>query len=252
MKLLLSRLCFVALLCSSGLFAQNGVFFKYKLSSSEGASGSVAIYYADGNSRSETAMSIPQMPGGGFSRTTLIQKDKPTTMITLDDKAKTWSEREIKERTDNPGADSITVKILGNEKMGGYNCIHSQVMQNKRVSEYWTTKEIPGFEKYEGVHKGSRYMGRANTEAALKKAGAEGFLVKTFSKDQRGVETSLELEKFEKQDVPADKFTVPSAYTKTEPPAGMGQGVDYSKLKDMTPEERQKFIEKMKKDNGGQ
>jgi len=233
--------------------AQTGVYFHYKLSSSEGATGTVSIYFSDGNSRSETSMNIPQMSNGGFSRTSIVQKAIPDTMITLDDKAKTWSKREIRKKTDNnPDADNITVKIIGTEKLGGYTCIHSQVTQNNKVSEFWTTKDIPDYEKYAAAHQGSRYMGRGNTDAALKKAGADGFLVKTFSKDQRGVETSLELEKFEKQDVPKDKFTIPAGYTKTEAaPAGAGQGVDYSKLKDMTPEERQKFIEKMKKDNGG-
>jgi hypothetical protein len=253
MKHFLLRQFILLSACVSTAAAQNGAMFRYKISSSAGATGSVTGWYSDGSSRTEIAMMMPNMPQGGFNKTTIQQKDKPGILISVDDKAKTYSERVMQERTNTDTTRNATVKIIGNEKMGGYNCIHSQVTENNRVSEFWTTKDIPDYEKYASAHKGGRYMGRGNAEAALKKAGADGFLVKTFSKDAGGVETSVELEKFEKQDVSADKFTIPAGYTKTEAPAGMpaGQGIDYSKLKDMTPEERQKFIEKMKKENGG-
>jgi hypothetical protein len=234
------------LLAGTSVHAQisSGVAFEYSISSSEGATGEFKGYFSEIGFRSEMTMHIAQMPGGGFSRTSLMLKDKPGISIMLDDKAKTYSENEIKPRpAGNP--DSCLVKILGNEKIGKYNCVHSQVTENHKVSEFWTTKDIPDYEKYAAVHKGGRYMGRGNTEAALKKAGADGFLVKTFSKEGRGGETSMELTKFEKQNLSADLFTIPAAYTKTAP------SPDYSKMKDMTPEERQKFMENMKKQNGG-
>jgi hypothetical protein len=233
--------------------AQNGVVFEYDISSSTGATGNVKGYFSDAGFRSETTMNIPQMPNGGFSHTSLHLKEKPDVMITLDDKAKTYSEREIKDRPQDGNTDSITVKIIGQEKMGRYACTHSQVKDHGRVSEFWTTRDIPEYEKYQAAHKGSRYMGKGNTEAALKKAGADGFLVKTFSKDGRMGETSVELAKFEKKDIPASLFTVPADYTKTVPPAygNPGQGFDPNKIKDMSPEERQKFIDAMKKQNGG-
>jgi hypothetical protein len=218
MKHFFLRPTLIALLACSALSAQTGALIKYKLSSSMGTTGSIVIYYSDGNTRTETAMVIPQMPNGGFNRVGIIQKSKPTTVITLDDKAKTYSERDFKEKAEATDT-GVTVKILGNEKIGTYNCVHSQVTQNGHVSEFWTTKDIPEYEKYASAHKGSRYMGRGNTSEAMKKAGAEGFLVKTFSKDARSGETSLELESFQKQDVPADKFVVPADYTKTEPKA---------------------------------
>jgi hypothetical protein len=232
------------LLAGSVVRAQSGVAFEYTLGSSEGVTGEFKGYYSESGFRSEMAMHMPKMPGGGFSRTTLMLKDKPGISIMLDDKAKTYSETEIKPRPEG-NADSCVVKILGNEKIGKYNCIHSQVTENHKVSEFWTTKDIPEYEKYAAVHKGGRYMGKGNTEAALKKAGADGFLVKTFSKEARGGEMSMELTKFEKQNLSPDLFAIPAGYTKA------AAAPDYSKMKDMTPEERQKFIENMKKQNGG-
>ncbi len=253
-QLFLLPLLGVLLICNPAL-AQNGVIFQYKINSSEGGTGTVKGYYADGSFRSEVAITMPQMPNGGINMVSFVQKDKPTTSIQLNDKNKTYTEREIKERPDTSKGAEATVKILGNEKIGKYNCIHSQVTQNNHVSEFWMTREIPEYEKYSSVHRGSRYMGRGNTMAALKNANADGFLVKTFSKDMRGVETSVELESFESGTVSADKFVIPDGYTKAAAPekgAGAGPGgVDYNKLKDMTPEERQKFIDNLKKQQGG-
>ncbi|MFI5148783.1 MAG: DUF4412 domain-containing protein [Bacteroidia bacterium] len=246
------------LFLTSLVSAQTGVIFKYKISSSSGATGSVTGYYADGNFRSDFNMDIPQMPNGGISTSNLVLKDKPKTIFTLNDKNKTYTEMEIKDKSDTAKGNEATVKVLGNEKIGKYNCIHSQVTQNNHVSEYWTTREIADYEKYSNAHRGNRMMGKGNTSAALKSANADGFIVKTFSKDMRGNENSLELESFENGAVSADKFKIPDGYTKQETPApgtapGMapGQGFDYNKLKDMTPEERQKFIEAMKKQAGG-
>jgi hypothetical protein len=241
------------LVFSSSFSAQTGVMIQYKLSSSEGSTGSIVVYFSDGSTRSETSISSQQIPGGGFNQITVTLKEHPDSLIGLDMTAKTYWKRELKGRTQSTDTASGTVKILGNEKIGAYNCIHSQLTQNNRTSEFWTTKDIPDYEKYAASHRGSRYMGRGNPDVALKKAGADGFLVKTFSKDPRGVETSLELEKFEKQTISADKFTIPAGFMRAAPPVmgGAGKGFDYSKLKDMSPEERQKFIEKMKKENGG-
>jgi hypothetical protein len=252
-NLFLVLVCCGLLIATNRVSAQTGITFDYAISTSDGNTGSVKGYYLEGNFRSEMSMSLPQMPNGGFSRVSIYQKDKPGMVTLLDDKMKTYSERETHEKPTTPGDDSTTVKIIGQEKMAGYMCIHSVVTEHGHVSEFWTTKDIPEYEKYVAMHKGSRYMGRGNTEAALKKAGADGFLVKTFSKDGRGIETSVELKKFEKTNLDADKFKVPEGYAKTDAPAGGGNGnrIDYSKLKDMTPEERQKFIDNMKKQNGG-
>ncbi|HXC06949.1 MAG TPA: DUF4412 domain-containing protein [Bacteroidia bacterium] len=243
------------LLMAHTAVAQTGVIFKYKISSSAGATGSLTGYYSDGNFRSEMNMEIPQMPGGGMSTANIIQKDKPKLMLQLNDKNKTYTEVEIKDRPDTAKGAETTVKVIGNEKIGKYNCIHSQVTQNNKVSEYWTTRDIPEYEKYANAHRGNRFMGRGNTSAALKNANADGFLVKTFGKDMRGNETSVELESFENGPVSADKFVIPDGYTKTagtEPGApGMAPGMDYNKLKDMSPEERKKFIDDLKKQHGG-
>jgi hypothetical protein len=239
----------LAMLSFTASHSQNGVLFEYNISSSTGATGNVKGYFSNAGFRSEFTMNIPQMPTGGFTHTSLHLKEKPELIITLDDKAKTYSEKEIKDRPQDSNTDSITVKIIGQEKMGHYTCTHSQVNDHGRASEFWTTRDIPEYEKYEAAHKGSRYMGRGNTEAALKKAGADGFLVKTFSKDGRMGETSLELTKFEKKDIPATLFIVPADYTKTTaaPYGGSRQDIDPNKIKDMSPEDRQKFIDAMKK-----
>jgi hypothetical protein len=185
------------------------------------------------------------MPSGGIKTISIIQADKPNTVISLDERTKTYSETEVKEQA-APTDNNCTVKIIGKEKAGNYNCTHVMVTENGHQTEYWMTTEISDFSKYGSSRKTNKYMGSGNAYAAMTKSGVTGFPVKTLSKDPKAGEIVIELVKLEKQDVPSSQFNIPSGYTK-KTAAPQAPVIDVQKLQSMTPEERQKYAEELKK-----
>ena len=249
-RILLSiSVCLTALI---GL-AQNGAHIEYKLTSDVGATGNITVYYMDGNSRTEMLMNVPQLPGGAINMTTITQKDKANTHYQLNDKNKTY-----KEIVSNPSDKAkeenqeCVVTVLGHEKIGTYNCTHVNVKQGKTTHEMWTTTEVPDYQNYASIKSG-KYMGNEKLRKALADKGAQGFAAKIIYKEEGGREgtMTMELMKFEKTAVQADKFQIPSDYTKSES-SGSATGVvpNAQDIMNMTPEERAKMIEQMKKQYG--
>ncbi|MFL5765449.1 MAG: DUF4412 domain-containing protein [Bacteroidia bacterium] len=250
-NLFLSSLLIIAATAAS---AQTGAQVDFKISSSMGASGTIRGYYSGGNSRVEMTMNIPQMPGGGFNRTSIVKSEEPLKSYQLDDKSKTYTVVTAPAPS-KESADEYTVKVIGKDKVAGYGCIHVQVTKKGEVSEYWTTKEIAEYEQYAG--KGdNKYMGSSSMYEALKKQNADGFIIKSYMKDPRGGDFTMELVKIEKKELAKALFTIPADYKLNQnaaiAPGNPAQNIDIQKIQNMTPEERAKYIEEMKKQYGTQ
>jgi hypothetical protein len=254
-KLILSSILFLAV--SFAISAQNSSMFEYKIISSAGATGSMKMFYSTPGSRMEMTMKMsdPKMSSFALNRTTITKKDKPLTVYTLDDKTKTYSVSETKAST-TPSTDKpedYTVKIVGKEKIGIYNCIHSIVTKGARTNEFWTSTEISEYEKYNKAKGETKYMGSSAEYEALVKKGAAGFIVKTLTTDTKGGTFTMELVTFDKKDLATSLFEIPAGYkeTATTPVGVPGMpSIDVTKLQNMTPEERAKYIEDMKKQYG--
>ncbi|MGZ4060910.1 MAG: DUF4412 domain-containing protein, partial [Bacteroidia bacterium] len=187
-----------------------------------------------------------------ITKVNIVKSDKPATVYSLDDKNKTYNVTEAKNETNPATSNSAdyTVKIVGKEKVGNYNCTHAIVTKGTQANEYWTTTEIPEYEKYVKARSGNKFTGSSGEYDALVKNGAGGFMVKTLTKDQRGGTFTMELVKLEKKDLAASMFEIPADYKEmTSTPTGVPgmPNIDVNKIQNMTPEERAKYIEDMKK-----
>ena len=254
MKKIKVLLLFTVAYLGSAVFAQSGAMFEYKTTSVKG-NGSIKSYYSSSGSRTEIQISIPQMPGGGFTNTMITKSDAPGTMYTLNDKNKTYTTTHITENEKTAACEKCVVDIIGKEKVGNYNCIHATVTNGSQINEYWTTTEIVEFEKYTKTNSGNKYMNTSGDYGALIKKGAAGFVVKSIVKEKNGETMTLELVKFEKKDFPASYFNLPEDYKAASSGTPATQGIDINKIQSMTPEERQKYMEEMKRQaiekNGG-
>jgi hypothetical protein len=241
----------IAIVFAANAHAQNGAHIEFKMSSTKGATGTVKANHSEYGSLSEMNMVVPQMPGGGMSTKALIQKSNPDVTYILNDKDKTYSERKKSE----PKEDTRTyeVKKLGEETVNGYKCVHALVTEGKETHEVWNTKGIPDYDKYAESMKSNERMNNPKREKALKDAGCDGFPVKTFHKgNEREGDFTMELVKIEKKNFSKSDFEIPAGYTKTEtatggPAAGMKT---QQEIMNMTPEERAKYVEEMKKQYG--
>jgi hypothetical protein len=243
---------FSALCLSTIITAQNGANIEYKITSSKGANGTVKINYSEFGSGSEFNMVIPQMPGGGITVKSLSSKSKPDVIYTINDKNKTYSE--VK-KTESSADDTktYTVKKIGEEKINGYKCIHALVTEGNETHEVWNTKDVAEFSKYAEGFSSNKKISSTKRDQALKDAGCDGLPVKQIHKgNEREGDMTMELVKIEKKSFSKSDFDIPAGYTKSETGAGaVTNGMkSQEEIMKMTPEERTKYIEEMKKKYG--
>ena len=250
MKKLITIL-FVSLL-SYAAFAQ-GFYMEMKMSSSErGDMGLMKVYSQDGNSRSEVSMNIP---GGPMTIATLFLKSNPNVVYMLNEKSKSYTETDITKNSqykDFPQQD-YEVTVIGKEKVNGFNTTHVKVLRkgSTQAEEMWTSKDVIDYSSF--LTAKTKYTGRDNLNKALAAKGADGFPVRVKSAEH-GTDIQMDLVKAEKRSNPASLFSLTGYAKSASPAAGSGQTQQemIQKIQNMTPEERQKFIEQMKSQYGQQ
>jgi Domain of unknown function (DUF4412) len=228
-----------------------GFYLEYKMSvKGHEGSGSVSkTYYQDGNTLSEVTVNL-----GSFNKTvtTLLLKSAPDKIYMLNTDQKTYDEADInkKEEMKDANPNDYQVAVLGKEKVNGYNCTHVKVLNLKdsMQTELWTTTEIPGYTDYMKVK--TKYTGKDNLNKALEAKGAWGFPARIVATERMGA-IQLDLVKATKQSNPASLFSLdgytkntPNASQSSSPPPNNQQEL-MQKIQNMTPEERQKYLQQL-------
>ncbi len=242
MKRITTLLLVVLISCSA--FAQ-GYYFEMKMSSSTlGDVGTMKVYGQDGNSRSEVNMNTPMGPMGVIS---LVLKSKPGEIYMLSEKNKTYTEMDVNksDQWKDKAQSEYIVTLLGKEKVNGYNSTHVMVKRkdSQLEEELWVSTEVADYSAYMTAK--TKFTGQENLYKAMEAKGAVGFPVR-IKTAEHGNSIQIDFVKAEKRNNPASLFSL-SGYTKTENPLGGGtQKEMIEKIKNMTPEERQKLLEQMK------
>jgi hypothetical protein len=226
----------LGMLITLSAVAQQGTL-EYKMTLSggqgQGMTSSSKMMFSGSKVRVETNMAIA---GTTIKQAMLMLPEKPNVITMLDEKAKTYREVSTGQKT----MDKVTLKVVGKEKIQNFNCTHVIVTTQNRPMDMWTTKDISGYENMMAYLKSSIGGGNDQMYTELKKAGADGFVVKM----QIPGSMTMELVKYDAKPVPASTFTVPAEYKK-------GAAIDPEKMKNMTPAERRKAMEEMMKQYGG-
>ncbi len=209
----------------SFMFASGGSGFMYKeittVTSKNGTNKDTSTRYftGAGYGRNEMRMNLP----GAMSDEiiTIGQATQPRYSISLDPVAKTYALNVIDTSLINSDMDTYTVSKVGNEKVGGYNSIHSKVTSSMNTKYFnssttfdvWTSTEVPGYALLE------KYMTMQNLKPdmieTLKQAACEGFFVKIESK---GDDYSMEMLQIKavSKNLPASLFEIPAGYGKSD------------------------------------
>jgi hypothetical protein len=217
--------------------------------------GTVKVNYSELGTASEFALVIPQMPGGGFTNKNLIKKEQPDIIYMIDDKSKTYSEMKQNDPS-APDNKTYIVKKVGEEKINGYNCTHAIITEGTDQHEVWNTKDIPEFNKYAQAFNSNKSVGSQKREDALKAAGCDGLPVKTTHSGANQMSMTMELVKIEKKSFKPGDFDLPKGYTLSGQSAGSAPAKSGMQMKSaeeiqkMTPEERTKYMEEIKKRAG--
>jgi hypothetical protein len=228
-----------------------GYYMEFKMSmgnASSSAGGVMKTWHQDGNTRTEVSMLIQNT-----NRTivNLMLKSAPDKLYSLSPEQKTYVEADIN-KSDASGGDQPTdyeITVLGKEKVNGYNTTHVKILNIKKKTEqdYWTSTEVAGYSDYMKIK--TKYTGNAGLTSALTSKGALGFPVRIKGTERAGT-FQLDLVKADKQGIPASLFSL-DGYTKAGSSTSQSSSAPASqqemiqKMQNMTPEERQKYIQQM-------
>jgi hypothetical protein len=242
-------LSFLILACAVSQIYGQGAYVEFKMTGDSGVLGTTKIYTRDGSSRSEINMASPQVPGG-YRWVSLTLKDKPQKSYMLNENARTYSEIDLSTTAAKENdSTQYEVTVLGKEKVNGYNCTHVKVRKITSVNEedIWVSAEVLNYKQYTSIK--SKYTSHGLLKALAAK-GVAGFPVRTIAAE-RGKNIQIDLMKLEQRNNDASLFSL-GGYTRAGVPGGTtGASSDVQdmmkKIQNMNPEERQKFIEEMRK-----
>lgn len=234
----ITPLAFIILLSfySINLFAGD-IYAEYKMKGIGDKLTISKLYFKNGDMRSEVNMNIA---GRQMTSVTLNLKSNTEFTIAYNSNSKTYTE--VKKDNNNSKTTNLSIAVIGNEKIGIYNCKHVRMTSDTTSWDMWVTKDLPAF----------NFPLERNNEAAnrkimelLKSKSADGVPVKIEFLKQ-GTKTqgiTMELVKFESKTLDESLFKIPDDYVKSN------LQFDAEKMKSMTPEERQEMIKKLMEEN---
>ncbi|MFA7381125.1 MAG: DUF4412 domain-containing protein [Bacteroidia bacterium] len=231
----------------STVFAQSGLHYEYKITgaSPQGSvTGNMEFMLLNGNTRMEMRMNVPSVPVINMVMLTLQQKSGFS--YELMDAAKAYVEHNT---TGTPSVYEV-MQVAGAEKLGVFNATKVKIKIDGEEQWMWISKDVTGYSMFASMRNKDWDMDALFK--ALKAKGVEGFPVK-MQQTEEGFTTSIEMVKAEQKPLDAKLFIIPADYKKqtTLSPGiqGMPQ-IDPAKLMQMSEEEREKFLQEIKKQHG--
>ena len=190
------------------------------------------------------------MPGGGINQVTLILKDNPKKAYILDEKTKVYTRIDLNNTSaveEDPSQYEVT--LIGKEKVNGYACTHVKIKKKGSTAaeeDLWVSTEIPDYKQFMNVK--SKYT-TAGIFKALAAKGALGFMVRIIVGDH-GKTMQIDLIKAELRNNDASLFSL-AGYQEQVAPVAPENAPNIQeiakKVQNMSPEERQQFIQDLKK-----
>lgn len=209
--------------------SRNDLFFMYEITAGVNGglqpSGNANLYISDKAIRSEMNMRIQGME---MNMVMLANANEPNKTILLNAESKTYSKMDVSEFSDNPMMKKMqemqkdSLVVVGETETNGYHCTQVNVITTlnmssglanlagggETITEYWLTKDIPGYEKIQRLLKSQPKM--------LNGSNAEiyqyGIPVKYVIKEDGKVNMVMELKTAEQKDIPDSKFEIPDDY----------------------------------------
>ncbi len=211
-----------AKLLSDGLFKKKfeGILHM-QISSPEGSQNG-KLYISKHGTRFEMDLANPETGEVMMEIVTFTPADEPNLLYTLNETAKTYSvmdmdkiNEELSDMMPEEEDEEFTVKKLGTETLLGFKCNHVLVTDRHGETELWLTKDLLSAADFArlspGKEKGRK--GPAAFDLRLKKAGLDGFPLKTWEKESN---TTMEFTEIERKNLGKSLFEVPGGYTKKE------------------------------------
>jgi len=225
MRAIYSLIFFIAVLTAQAQPTFEGII-ELKMSSNEHPDmGRTIMYFSNYGGRLDTEMKLsPTLKN--FKTIRIFKKEQPEVYYILNESASTYSITDLSGFKPMPVNDNEQkVRVIGTEKILGYNCTHSIVSTKSGEIELWTTKELMDYNSYKYLNESDAKSRNASLAKSLIEANAEGFPVKTIRRIGNGSEITIELVKADKTKLESFLFEIPTGYTKTTSPTSGMEGM---------------------------
>ncbi len=233
-------LFFVTNLCCLLVFssaAHSDIYAEYQMTGVNNTPIVSKMYGKNGNVRTEVTMNMGGIPISTF---TLMLTSKPNTSLVFNSLTKTYNETKI---SSTAVAKDVTLKILGDEKVGSYNCTHVKMSSGGKSWDVWYAKGLPAFNF---PITGNSELSSQKVINELQSKGITGMLAKivflTPGAKTKGI--TMQLIKTETKALAASLFTIPAGYKKSS------VVLDPEKMKTMTFEQKQELMMQMMREQG--
>jgi hypothetical protein len=223
------------LLLSSSAIQAGDIYAEYKMTGVTNTPLISKMYGKNGNIRTEVNMS---MAGQQMTTTTLMLKSNPNAAIVFNSMSKTYTETKV---SGNSAPKSVSIKVLGTEKVGIYNCTHVKMTSDGKSWDAWFTKDLPALNF---PISGNNELSSQKVINELKSKGITGMMAKVvFQAPGAGTKAiTMQLVKYETKTLNASLFTIPAGYKKSS------VSFDPEKMKTMTMEQKKEMMMKMMKE----
>lgn len=231
-------LLLLAALILSSIFANHtfaaDVYAEYKMTGMGSKPILSKMYSKNGDLRTEVSMDVA---GSKMNTITLMLKSKPNVLFILNSFNKTYTETK---NTSSATATNPNIKVMGNEKVGNYNCTRVKMTAEGKTWDIWYAKDLPAVNL---PVIGNNNSVNQKLIAQLKSKGVSGIPVKIvlYKPNTTSIMMTMLLNKYEQKTLASTLFTIPAGYKKS------GVTMDVDKMKNMTAQQRKEMIMKMMK-----
>jgi Domain of unknown function (DUF4412) len=210
------------------------VYAEYKMTGMGNKPIVSKMYIKNGDVRTEVNMDIA---GAKMNTITLMLKSKPNVVLVFNSLNKTYTETKS---TSAATAKNPDIKVMGNEKVGNYNCTRVKMTAEGKTCDIWYAKDLPATNL---PVTGNDAIVNQKIMAQLKSKGITGMPVKIvlFKPNTTTIMMTMLLTKYEQKPLASSLFTIPAGYSKNS------MTMDADKMKNMTAQERKEMIMKMMK-----
>lgn len=189
--------------------------------SMEAGSGDLKLAIAGQRSRLDMKLNVNPLPQP-IQLSVLLDAKTPKHMWLVNDPQKTYSTVSLAAQAapDTAIAEKYVLKVLGKEKILGYNCTHLTLTRHREFIDAWITQDLPDvYGVLRRLQEANPQFGDLSAFQALEAAGKAGLPMKMIVV-RDGQRVNTEVKRIEKKKMPPTLFAVPADYKKTE--GGMG------------------------------
>ncbi|ACF12557.1 conserved hypothetical protein [Chloroherpeton thalassium ATCC 35110] len=215
------------------IFAQFVGEIQMELVSPQG-NGQMTFIFGSQAERMDMLITPPQF-SAPMKTSMILKHENPDEAYILMDATKSYMVLDLKKAAAVTGGlnvdEEYDVKVIGKEKIRGYQCQHVKITGATTDMDLWLSSEILDFDTFRRLQSQNPKMSNSALADALHKSGADGFPVKMLQQ-VNGQTVKMELVKAEKKAIPASAFSIPKDYQQMQPQMQMSQE-QMEKMKEM-------------------